>query len=73
MFIFCALLPYVYFPFLCWVKFCSGCFRQILFHLGDKRLVAGRVRWVVVLSSNDYIGSCVGRLSIGRLRLVVIL
>ena len=31
------LLPYVCFPFLCWVKFCSGCYRQVFFHLGDKK------------------------------------
>ena len=35
-FIFFALLPYVCFPFLCRVKFCSGCFRQVFFHLGGK-------------------------------------
>ena len=31
------MLPYVCFPFLHWVKFCSGCFRQVFFHLGDKK------------------------------------
>ena len=31
------LLPYVCFPFLCWVKFCGGCYRQVFFHLGDKK------------------------------------
>ena len=30
------MLLYVCFPFLRWVKFCSGCFRQVFFHLGDK-------------------------------------
>ena len=25
------------FPFLCWVKFCSGCFRQVFFHLENKK------------------------------------
>ena len=25
------------FPFLCWIKFCNGCFTQIFFHLGDKK------------------------------------
>ena len=34
MFIFCALLPYVYFQFLGWVKFCTGCFRQVFFSFG---------------------------------------
>ena len=31
MFIICTLLPYVCLPFLCCVKFCSGCFRQFFF------------------------------------------
>ena len=31
MFIICTLLPYVCLPFLCWVKFCIGCFRQFFF------------------------------------------
>ena len=31
------MLPYVCFPFLRWLKFCSGCFRQVFFHLGDKK------------------------------------
>ena len=44
-----ALLPYVCFPFLRWVKFCSDCFRQSFFHLGDKKVVAGCVRQVLVL------------------------
>ena len=26
-----------YFPFLCWIKFCSGCFRKVFFHLGVKK------------------------------------
>ena len=25
------------FPFLHWIKFFSGCFRQFIFHLGDKK------------------------------------
>ena len=31
------------FPFLCWIKFCSGCFRQVFFHLGDKK------KWLLVV------------------------
>ena len=31
------MLPYVCFQFLRWVKFCSGCFRQAFFYLGDKK------------------------------------
>ena len=30
------------FPFLRWVKFCSGRFRQVFFHLGDKK------KWLLV-------------------------
>ena len=37
MFSFCALLLYVYFPFLPRVKFCCGCFRHVFFLLGDKK------------------------------------
>ena len=36
------MLSYVCFPFLCLVKFYSGCFRQVFFHLGDKK------RWSLV-------------------------
>ena len=49
-----CLLPYVFFPFLRWVKFCSGCFRQVVFRLEDKKVITGRVRQVVVLYTNDY-------------------
>ena len=59
-----ALLHYVCFPFLCWVKFCSGCFRQFFFSFGrQKKVVSGCVRQVVVLYSNDCMGICLGRLS----------
>ena len=71
---FYALFPYDCFPFLPWVKFCSGHFRQVFFFIWEtKKVVAGRVRQVVVLYSNDCMGICLGRLSTGRLRLVVIL
>ena len=43
------------------------------FYLGDKKVVAGCIRQVVVLYSNDCIGICLGELSIGRLRRVVVL
>ena len=26
-----------YFPFLHWIKLCSGCFRQVIFNFGDKK------------------------------------
>ena len=38
-----------------------------------RKLVAGRVRQVVVLYSNNCMGICLGELSIGRLRRVVVL
>ena len=50
---FYVLLLYVCFPFFRWVKFCSGCFRQVFFIWDTKKVVAGRVRQVVVLYSND--------------------
>ena len=32
------------FPFRRWIKFCSGCFRQVFFfHLEDKKVVAGYI------------------------------
>ena len=68
------MLPCFCFLFLRWVMFCSGCFRQVLFSFGrQKKVVAGRVRQVVVLYSNDCMGICWGGLSIGRLRRVVVL
>ena len=36
-------------------------------------MVAGRIRQVIVLYSNDCMGICLGKLSIGRLRRVVVL
>ena len=41
---------------------------MIFFHLGDKKAVAGRVKQVVVLYSNNCTGIRWGGLSIGRLR-----
>ena len=72
-FILYTLLPYICFPFLCWIKFCSGYFRLFFFHLGHKKVVAGRIRQVVVLYSNDCMGIGLGGLSTGRLRLYLIL
>ena len=69
-FIFHVLLPYVYFPFTHWVKFCSGCFRQVFSFGGQK---PGCVRQVVILHSNGCIRICLGRLSIVCLRQVVAL
>ena len=63
----------VFFAFLRWIKFCSCCFRQVFFHLGVKKVVAIRVRQVVVLYSKDCTGICLGGLSIGRFTEVVIL
>ena len=62
-----------YFPFLCRLKFCSGCFRQVIFHLGEEKVIAGCIRQVVVLYSNDCMGICLGRLSIGCFRQVIVL
>ena len=54
-------------------KVFSNCFRHAFFHLGNKKVVAGRVRQMVVLHSNDCTGICLSGLSIGRLRRVVVL
>ena len=43
-------------------KFCSGCFGQVDFHLGTKRVIAGCVRQLVVLCSNDCMGIGLGGL-----------
>ena len=70
----------VCFPFLCWVKLCGGCFRQAFFGGGGergegetKKVVAGYVRLVVVLYSNNFMGVCLGALSIAPFRQVVVL
>ena len=65
MFFFYALLPYVCFPFLRWVKFFSGCFRQVFFIWETKKVIADCVRQVVVLYNNNCVGICLGGLSIG--------
>ena len=62
------MLPYVCFLFHCWVNLFSGCFRQVFFHLGDKKLDASCVRQVVILCSNDCMRICLVGLSIGCLR-----
>ena len=45
--IFYALLPYICFPFLPWVKFSSDCFRQIFFSFGrqEKCPLVALDRW----------------------------
>ena len=48
-------MTFIFYAFLRWIKFCSGCFRQLFFIWGTKKEVAGRVRQVVVLYSNDWI------------------
>ena len=68
-----ALLPYVCFPFLWWVKFCGGCYRQVFFIWETKKVVTGCVRQVVILYSNNCMGICLGALSIRCLRQVVVL
>ena len=72
-FIILKMLPSFCFLFPHRVMFCSGCFRQVLFWFErQKKVVAGRVRQVVVLYSNDCMKMCWVRLSIGRLRRVVV-
>ena len=62
-----------YYSFLCWIKFCSGYFRQIFFILGTKKVVTGCVRQLVVLYSNDCMGIGLGGFSTGCLKWVVVL
>ena len=61
------MLLYDCFSFLRWVKFYSGCFRE------TKIVIAGHIRQVVVLYSNDCMGICLSGLSIPCLRQVVVL
>ena len=49
------------------LKFFSGCFRQVFYHFGDKKVVTGHVKQLVVLYSNDCMGICLGGLSVGGL------
>ena len=65
-----TLLPYICFPFLCQIKLCSGCFRQVFFIWETIKVIAGRVRQVVVLYSNNCMRIWLGGCSIGRLRQV---
>ena len=65
---FYALLPYVCCPFLGWVRVCSGCFRQVFFIWETKKVVAGRVRQVVVLYSSNCMGICLGGLRYMHIR-----
>ena len=74
MFILYVLLPYVCFPSLCWVNFLVVVSDRFFFFIWKtKKVVAGRVRRVVALYSNDYMGICLGRLTIGPLRRMVVL
>ena len=67
-FIFYALLLYVCFLFLHWVKFVVVVLNRFFFSIvRQKKVVAGRVKQVVVLHSNDCMEICMGGFSIGRL------
>ena len=46
---------------------------RLFFIWETKKVVAGHVKQLIVLHSNDCMGICLGGLSIGRLRQVVIL
>ena len=61
------------FSFLCWIKVCSGHFRQILLSFWDKKLIAGPSKQVVVLYRKDCKEIDLSRLDIDRLGGVVIL
>ena len=55
------------FSFLCWVKVCSGRFRQVLFPFGRQKKLARSVRQVVVLYKNDCMRSGLGGLKLATL------
>ena len=67
MFIFQALLPYVCFPFLHWVKLCRGCFRKAFFSFGRQKSGHWSHQTGGCLMQN-YKGICLGRHSISHLR-----
>ena len=60
------------FHFFAGLRFCSGCFRKVLFIWKTKKVVAGCVRQVIVLYSNDCMRICLSGLSIDRLIELVI-
>ena len=65
------MLLYSCFAFLFWVTFCSDCFRKVFFlNLGDKKKLL--LLALVVLYSNNCMEICLGGLTIGRLRRVVV-
>ena len=43
-FINCPAFVDIFFAFLCWIKFCSCCFRQVFFIWESKKVVAGHVK-----------------------------
>ena len=69
LFIFYALLPISSLAKVFQWLFLAGFF----FHLGNKKVVAGRVRQVIILHSNNCREIGLGGLSLGRLRRMVVL
>ena len=43
-FINCPAFVDIFFAFLCWIKFCSCCFRQVFFIWESKKVVAGHFK-----------------------------
>ena len=68
---FLCIVSYVCFAFLCWIKFLVVLLDRLFFIWKTKKVVAGHIKQVVVLYCNDFMGICLGRLSIGYLRQVV--
>ena len=71
-FIFYALLLYVFSHFFAGPRFVVV-FLDSFLHLGDKKVVAGCIRLVVVLNSNKCMGIWLGNFSIGHVRQVVVI
>ena len=59
---FLCIVPYVCFAFLRWIKFLVVALDRFFFIWETRKVVAGRIRQVVVLHSNDCLGNCLGRL-----------
>ena len=63
--VFYSLLPYVCFSYFRWVKFCSGCFRQFFF-IRETKVVAGSIRQVAILYSNNCMRICLAGINSHR-------
>ena len=61
-----------FFAFLHWISFVVVVLDRFFFFFIWDSVVAGQIRQVVVLYSNNWIGICLGRLSIGHFTEMVV-